>query len=331
MLQKHYALAIPLGKNDIVKTDPCWAIPRSIFPEQYIMNGNIYHAIYHRSVFSTRMLTDTLYVTSTGNDGYVYSFIGNDLVRVQYNRELNNIPPMDTIYVKPIPDSINVNDKEYAIMCFDGMFDSFFDRVRGYGVDIDDPMLSALQNVKHLVFKNPPKRILSMNEIFRNLPLLETIDISNWEIPPWCLDDETFHPFVNCPRLREIAIKDQRVTTDHLRRWLTYNFEHLTDHMPITARTVSVYNTHRYVFTDDISKMMSREEYDECYDKDFLKKRPIYSSMSEFACGIVVETGVTNKYIMNAGDILTEKEWSRNVTRYIMDNIPIKDFPERNP
>ena len=76
MLQKHYALAIPLGKNDIVKTIPCWAIPKSGFPEAYIMNGNIYNIIHHRRVFSTQPLTDTLYVTSTGNDGYIYSFIG---------------------------------------------------------------------------------------------------------------------------------------------------------------------------------------------------------------------------------------------------------------
>ena len=330
MLQKHYASANPLGKNDIVNTHPYWAIPRS--PEPYIMNCTIYDALHCERVYSTQILIDTTYVTSTGNDGYIYSFIGNDMVRVQYNRELRNIEPMDTIYVKPIPDSIKINDKEYAIVCFDGMFDSFFARARGYGVNIDNPNLCALQNVKHIVFKDPPKRILSMNEIFRNLPLLETIDISNWEIPPWCLDDDMFHPFVNCPRLREIIIKDRNVTTDHLRRWLTYNFEHLTDHMPITARTVSLYNTNRYVFTDDIAKVMSRREYEKCYDKDCLTKEHVYFRMNEFACGMFVKTGLTYDDILVIGsELLSEQEWNRNNVEYIRNNVPIKDFPERYP
>lgn len=329
MLQKS-GDAFSLGREDIVGTIPYYSIPQSTSPETYILQGRIYDNHRRMTVFNTVMLTDTLYVEA-GNDGHVYSFIGNDMIRVQYNRRLDGLAPMDTIYVKPIPESIKFDDKEYRVMCFDGMFDSFFDRTRRYGVDIYDHTLSALQNVKHIVFKDPPKRILSMNEMFRNLPLLETIDISNWEIPPWCLDDETFYPFVNCPRLREIIIKDYHVTEEHLRRWLTYNFNTPIDCMPITAHTVNIYNTHKYMFTSDISTITSRNGYEECYDKHCLKDRKGDSYMSEVACDIAAETGIIDEPIMRRDDLLSSREWSRNGSRRFRNNREITDFPERNP
>lgn len=223
-------------------------------------------------------------------DACVYSFIDGENMRVQYNRPTKYWEPemFDVLRFDRIPNTYynKSNDKTYHIQCFDGMFDSFYNRCNYYGFPIKSDCLCLLQAVKRIEFNEPPMYVLSMNEMFRNLPKLESVDLRNWRIPPWCLCDPNFHLFVNCPNLREIQIDDPNVTSDHLHKWLSFNFANLNNRSPITNDTVAAYNAHKYIFNTDIAEVFNSgrwSEYDRCFDKGFVSYGKPTMDMNEMA------------------------------------------------
>ena len=223
-------------------------------------------------------------------DACVYSFVDGENIRVHYNRPTSYWEPemFDVLRFNRIAYEYynSANDKTYHVCCFDGMFDSFYDRCNYHGFPIRSDSLCLLQAVKRIEFNEPPLYVLSMNEMFRNLPLLESIDIRNWRIPPWCLNDPNFHPFVNCPNLREIQLNDPNVTDEHLHKWLAFNFDNLNNRSPITDDTVAAYNAHKYIFNEDLYDLAERMDfngYDSCFDKGFASYGKPSMDMNETA------------------------------------------------
>ena len=236
------------------------------------------------------LYTNDVSVKDVRCDACIYSFVDGENMRVHYNRPNYCQKPItfDVLRFDHIPHTYynKANDKTYHICCFDGMFDSFYNR----SIYDDYPMYSdrlcLLQTVKRIEFNEPPLYVLSMNEMFRNLPILESIDLRNWRIPPWCLNDPNFHPFVNCPNLREIQINDPNVTKEHLHKWLSFNFDNLNNRSPITDDTVAAYNAHKYIFNTDIYDIAERwdfEGYDDCFDKEFVSYGKPSMDMNEMA------------------------------------------------
>ena len=223
-------------------------------------------------------------------DACIYSFVDGENMRVHYNRPTQYWKPktFDVLRFDRIPHTYynKASDKTYHICCFDGMFDSFYDRCNYSGFPIRSDSLCLLQAVKRIEFNEPPLYVLSMNEMFRNLPMLESIDLRNWRIPPWCLNDPNFHPFVNCPNLREIQLNDPNVTNEHIHKWLSFNFDNLNNRSPITDDTVAAYNAHKYIFNTDIYEIAERwdfDGYDDCFDKEFASYGKPSMDMNEMA------------------------------------------------
>ena len=223
-------------------------------------------------------------------DACIYSFVDGENMRVHYNRPTNHKKPkmFDVLCFDRIPHTYynKANDKIYHICCFDGMFDSFYNRRGYFGFPVQSDSLCLLQSVKRIEFNEPPLYVLSMNEMFRNLPMLESIDLRNWRIPPWCLNDPNFHPFVNCPNLREIQLNDPNVTDDHLHKWLKFNFDNFNNRSPISDDTVAAYNAHKYIFNTDIYELAERMDFDGyayCFDRDFASYGKSSMDMNETA------------------------------------------------
>lgn len=267
---------------NIIKDNPRWVMQKESntgfsFNKEYRKKDNYLN--YDLVTYETT-------VKFKSDNRYIYTFLDKYHMRVQYSPIIHrNTPP--EAYSKLIfggmakgyeDADINVN-----AWCFDGMFDGNFDRTRDYGVDIHNGKLSALQHVKEIKFPYPPNRILSMNEMFRNLPELEYIDLSNWIIPPWCLEDVNFHPFVNCPKLKRVKINDSHVTDAHLLRWLEYNFGNCDNRAIIDGDTIKVYNSHKYVFNKELEKIESYKEYENCYSKELVKYGNPSMDMNEMA------------------------------------------------
>ena len=275
----------PLTNESICKDVYRWILPDKL-NTHYMFNGELKKP--HNLMYYDLSTNDTT-IASTGRDGYIYSFIDGESMRVQYNNPCwENETSVEHLYFGCLPAHFvnTLNDgseRIFNIWCFDGMFDSFFNRTKSYGVDIHRDDLSRLQLVKHITFDISPCRVLSMNEMFRNLPNLETIDMRSWEIPPWCLDDPNFHPFVNCPKLREVRINDNKVTTEHLYKWLRFNFDNLNNRSPITADTIAAYNAHKYVFNRDLHGIANRRQYNRCYDKELASYGNPSMDMNEMA------------------------------------------------
>ncbi len=264
---KQNNLTEPITDNDICKVYPRYIIPDKL-NAHYILNNELRKpgglSWYNLST------TDTT-VGDSRCDTFIFSFVDGEHMRVQYNRPVNYwaIIDIDTLEFKGIPYMYvnNANNKHYAIDCFDGLFDSFFHRCDHSGFPIRSDSLCLLQAVKHIRLTNPPLKVLSMNEMFRNLPKLETIDMRGWEIPPLCLSDPNFHLFVNCPRLREIRIDDPNVSNEDIRRWLAFNFGNLNNRSPITCDTIAAYNAGKYVFDKELTECKTRKDYDSCFDR----------------------------------------------------------------
>jgi hypothetical protein len=284
---KYTAYTTKLTDETIYKYNPRCILPSDLNTD-YHLNGEIH---YHRSaVWSDPIIHDTAVIKDIRCDVYIYSFIDGENMRVQYNRPTKYWEPemFDVLRFERIPSTYynKRTDKTYYIQCFDGMFDSFFNRCDYYGYPIQSNNLSLLQAVKRIEFNEPPLYVLSMNEMFRNLPLLESIDLRNWRIPPWCLNDPNFHPFVNCPNLREIQINDPNVTDEHLHKWLTFNFDNLNNRSPISNDTVAAYNAHKYIFKDNLEDIANRgsfDDYCDCFNKEFVSYGKPEMDMNEMA------------------------------------------------
>ena len=291
MLQRNakYSAYIPrLTDETIYKYHPRYILPDD-FNTDYHLGERIYKGKNTMNIWYD-LHTNDASVKDIRCDACVYSFVDDENIRVHYNRPTEYWEPQmfDVLRFNRIPYEYynKANDKTYHVCCFDGMFDSFYDRCNCYGFPIRSDSLCLLQAVKRIEFNEPPLYVLSMNEMFRNLPMLESIDLCNWRIPPWCLNDPNFHPFVNCPRLRDIQLNDPNVTDEHLHRWLSFNFDNLNNRSPITDDTVAAYNAHKYIFNTDIYELAERMEfdgYDHCFDKEFVVYGKPVMDMNEMA------------------------------------------------
>ncbi len=277
-----------LTDETIYKYHPRYILPNDLNTE-YHLNAKIHYCNTNDDIWYDLTLYDTT-VKDIRCDACIYSFVDGENMRVQYNRPTQYWEPkmFDVLRFDRIPHTYysKISDKTYHICCFDGMFDSFYNRCNYEGFPIRSDTLSLLQAVKRIEFNEPPLYVLSMNEMFRNLPLLESIDLRNWRIPPWCLNDPNFHPFVNCPNLREIQINDLNVTNEHIHKWLSFNFDNLNNRSPITDDTVAVYNAHKYIFNTDLYELAERmdfEGYDDCFDKGFASYGKPSMDMNEMA------------------------------------------------
>ena len=272
----------------IYKHYPEYIIPND-FNTDYHLSGRI-HEGKRSDTLWYNLHTNDVSFKDVRCDTCVYSLVDGENIRVHYNRQTPYWKPetFDILRFDHIPHAYynRANDKTYHICCFDGMFDSFYNRSEHIAFSSQAYSVSLLQTVKRIEFNEPPLYVLSMNEIFRNLPMLESIDIRNWRIPPWCLNDPNFHPFVNCPKLREIQLNDPNVTDEHLHKWLSFNFDNLNNRSPITDDTVAVYNAHKYIFNTDIYELAERwnfDGYDECFDKEFASYGKPSMDMNETA------------------------------------------------
>ena len=94
-----------------------------------------------------------------------------------------------------------------------------------------------LRSIRRISFNEYcPVRLLSIHQMFKNMPELEEVDFGNWRFPKWVIKDENCFPFVNCPRLENITISDPNVTDAVLTRWLKHNFNNLTYQRPMTVK-----------------------------------------------------------------------------------------------
>lgn len=277
-----------LTDETIYKYHPRYILPND-FNADYHLSGRIHKGKYPLDNWYDLHTNDTS-IKDIKCDACIYSFVDGENMRVQYNRPTEYWEPkmFDVLRFDRIPHTYynKENDKTYRIQCFDGMFDSFYNRCIQYGCPMHSDNLCLLQAVKRIEFNEPPLYVLSMNEMFRNLPMLESIDLRNWRIPPWCLNDPNFHPFVNCPRLREIQLNDPNVTDEHLRKWLAFNFDNLNNRSPITDDTVAAYNAHKYIFNTDIYGIADRWDFDgynDCFDKEFAAYGRSEMDMNEMA------------------------------------------------
>lgn len=285
---KYTAYTTKLTDETIYKYNPRYILPND-FNTDYHFNDKIHYRNNNSTIWYDLNINDTT-IKDTRCDACIYSFIDCENMRVQYNRPTDYWKPemFDVLRFERMPSTYynKLTDKTYYIQCFDGMFDSFFNRCNYYGFPIQSDSLSLLQAVKRIEFNEPPLYVLSMNEMFRNLPSLESIDLRNWRIPPWCLNDPNFHPFVNCPNLQEIQINDPNVTDEHLHRWLSFNFDNLNNRSPITNDTIAAYNAHKYIFKDnleDIANYGSFDDYNECFNMEFASYGKPKMDMNEMA------------------------------------------------
>ena len=263
-----------LTDETIYKYHSRYIIPNDLNTEYHL--GDIIHSGKDSLDIWYDLYTNDTSIKDLRCDACIYSFVDGENMRVQYNRPTRYWEPemFDVLRFDRIPHTYynKANDKMYRIQCFDGMFDSFYNRCNYNGFPIKSDSLCLLQAVKRIEFNEPPLYVLSMNEMFRNLPKLESIDIRNWRIPPWCLNDTNFHPFVNCPNLREIRIDDPNVTSEHLHKWLSFNFDNLNNRSPITNDTVAAYNAHKYIFNKDLDVIANVgiwDDYASCFDEKF--------------------------------------------------------------
>lgn len=270
-----------MNEENIIKDYPRWFIQRKS------NTGYSFNNLYNKTDIP-REYNLTIYETTVkfySDNRYVYTFLDKYHMRVQYSPIIQRKTPPES-YSKLIFGGIakgyeddNINAKAW---CFDGMFDGNFDRWRDYDIDAHEK-LGALQYAKEIIFPYPPDRVLSMNEMFRNLPELEYIDLSNWIIPPWCLEDINFHPFVNCPKLKRVKINDSHITNAHLMRWLEYNFGNCNNRSIIDGDTIKVYNSHKYVFNTRLEAVETYKEYENCYSKELVKYGIPSMDMNEMA------------------------------------------------
>ncbi len=277
-----------LTDETIYKYHPRYIVPND-FNTDYHLGERIHKGKNTLDIWYDLYTNDTS-VKDVKCDACIYSFVDDENMRVHYNRPMHYQDTLlfDVLRFDRIPHTYynKANDKDYHVCCFDGMFDSFYNRCNYNGFPMRSNRLCLLQTVKRIEFNEPPLYVLSMNEMFRNLPMLESIDLRNWRIPPWCLNDPNFHPFVNCPNLREIQINDPNVTDDHLHKWLSFNFDNLNNRSPITDDTVAAYNAHKYIFNKDLYELAERmdfEGYDDCFDKDFVAYGKPSMDMNEMA------------------------------------------------
>ena len=277
-----------LTDENIYKCHPRYIVPND-FNTDYHLGEKIYKGKNRLDIWYD-LYTNDISIKDITCEPCIYSFIDGENMRVHYNRPVRHHDTVlfDVLRFNRIPHIYynEANDKTYHVCCFDGMFDSFYNRCNYEGFPIRSNRLSLLQTVKRIEFNEPPLYVLSMNEMFRNLPMLESIDLLNWRIPPWCLKDPNFHPFVNCPNLREIQINDPNVTDEHLHKWLSFNFDNLNNRSPITDDTVAAYNAHKYIFNTDIYDIAERwdfEGYDDCFDKEFVAYGKPSMDMNEMA------------------------------------------------
>ncbi len=290
MLQRRAKCCMPcLTDETVYKYHPEYILPND-FNTDYHLGGKMHEG---KSIDTNwyQLHTYDVSIKYVRCDACIYSFIDGENMRVHYNRPRRYREPklFDVLRFDRIPYAYynKANDKTYHVCCFDGMFDGFYDRWdddSGFPRQSDSSCL--LQAVKRIEFNEPPLYVLSMNEMFRNLPTLESIDLRNWRIPPWCLNDPNFHPFVNCPRLQEIQINDPNVTNDHLHKWLAFNFDNLNNRSPITDDTVAAYNAHKYIFNTDLYEIAERwdfDGYDDCFDKEFVSYGKPSMDMNEMA------------------------------------------------
>ena len=291
MLQRkarYSAFVSELTDKTIYKYYPRYILPNDLNTD-YHLNDKIHQCNTNDDVWYDLNIYDAS-IKDIRCDACIYSFVDGENMRVQYNRPTQYWAPemFDVLRFDRIPHTYynNRKDKTYHICCFDGMFDSFYNRCNYSGFPIRSDSLCLLQAVKRIEFIEPPLYVLSMNEMFRNLPTLESIDLRNWRIPPWCLNDPNFHPFVNCPNLREIQLNDPNVTNEHLHKWLLFNFDNLNNRSPITDDTVAVYNAHKYIFNTDLYEIAERwdfDGYDDCFDKEFASYGKPSMDMNEMA------------------------------------------------
>ena len=285
---KHSAYIPRLTDETIYKYRPRYILPNNFNTDYHL--GDRIHKCKHTTDSWYDLYTEDISVKDIRCDACVYSFVDGENIRVHYNRPTPYWKPeiFDVLRFDHIPHTYynKANDKTYHVCCFDGMFDSFYDRCNYSGFPIRSDSLSLLQAVKRIEFNEPPLYVLSMNEMFRNLPMLESIDLRSWRIPPWCLNDPNFHPFVNCPNLREIQLNDPNVTGEHLRKWLSFNFDNLNNRSPITDDTVAAYNAHKYIFNTNIYELAERMDfngYAYCFDKEFVAYGKPSMDMNETA------------------------------------------------
>lgn len=285
---RHAAYISRLTDETIYKYYARYILPND-FNTDYHLSGQIHKGKDSLSIWYDLHTNDTS-IKDIRCDACIYSFVDSENMRVHYNRPTQYWEPemFDVLRFERIPHTYynKANDKTYRICCFDGMFDSFYNRCIQRGFPIRSDSLCLLQAVKRIEFNEPPLYVLSMNEMFRNLPMLESIDLRNWRIPPWCLNDPNFHPFVNCPRLREIQLNDPNITDEHLRKWLAFNFDNLNNRSPITDDTVAAYNAHKYIFNTDIYEIPEGRSfggYNYCFDKKFATYGKPSMDMNEMA------------------------------------------------
>ena len=86
-----------------------------------------------------------------------------------------------------------------------------------------------------------PERLLSIHQMFKNMPELEEVDFGNWRFPKWVIKDDKCFPFVNCPKLSSIIVSDPNMTDAVLTRWLTHNFKKLTYKRPMTVKEKQIF------------------------------------------------------------------------------------------
>lgn len=289
MLQRRARCCMPrLTDETIYRYNPKYILPND-FNTDYHLGGRIHKGRDSMDIWYY-LYANNVSFKDVKCDACDYSIIDGENIRVHYNRPIQYWKPktFDVLRFDHIPHMYynKANDKTYHVCCFDGMFDSFYNRCNYNGFPIHSNILSLLQAVKRIEFNEPPLYVLSMNEMFRNLPMLESIDLRNWRIPPWCLNDPNFHPFVNCPNLREIQLNDPNVTNEHLHKWLSFNFDNLNNRSPITDDTVAVYNAHKYIFNTDLYEIAERwdfDGYDDCFDKEFASYGKPSMDMNEMA------------------------------------------------